>query len=118
MSDNTVQLFGNTERVFIYEDETGEFYVRPAVVVVDGNHIRFRNFTGYTVELNNPDLFGVAPIALASVGSAGDRKTVPLVNAQPGFHPYQVTVLTQGAERRREGKLAQGNSRPGAIIDR
>jgi len=117
MSENTEQLFGNTERVFIYEEGEGEFYVRPAVVVVEGNHIRFRNFTRYAAVLN-PGLFGVAPIGLAPKGAAGDQVTVMLVNGHPGFNPYDVTVLTQGAERSKEGRLAQGNSRPGAIIDR
>ena len=117
MSDNTVEFFGNTERVFIYEDGDGEFFVRPAAVVVDGNHIRFRNFTRYAAVLN-PGLFGAAPIGLAPKGTAGDQMTVALVNAHPGFNPYDVTVLVQGAERRSEGKPAKGNSRPGAIIDR
>jgi hypothetical protein len=117
MSDNGVELFGNTERVFIYQDDEGEYLVRPAVVVVDGNHIRFRNFTPHVVELN-PGLFGAAAIGLAPRGTQGDQLTVALVNAHPGFNPYQVTVLDQGVERRREGKLAKGNSRPGAIIDR
>jgi hypothetical protein len=117
MSENTVALFGKTERVFIYEEGAGEFLVRPAVVVVDGNHIRFRNFTSYPVELNSPELFGAAPIGLAPSGSSGDRRTVLLVNARPGFNPYDVTVFVQGAQRRGEAKLAQGNSRPGAIID-
>lgn len=111
--DSMASFFGNTERVFVFErsDPAGDAYyvVRPAVVLVDGNQIRFRNLTQRPV--------AVRGAFLASGGvdlAAGERKTVGLAaNNAAGFHEYVVTVTLPD-----KTVEAIGDSRPGAIIDR
>jgi hypothetical protein len=106
-------FFGSTERVFVFErkDQAGHPYyvVRPAVVLVDGNQVRFRNFTQHPVT--------VRAAFLASGGfdlAGGQRKTVSLAGSPAaGFYEYDVTVTVGG-----KPVDAIGDSRPGAIIDR
>ncbi len=109
-------VFGRTERVFVYDKcrdgKEHEFVVRPAVVVVDGNQIRFRNFTDFAIRIT-ADFFTARSVDLERKGGS-DRKTVTLVpDPEPGFHDYAVEVNVNG-----EWVEAKGESRPGAIIDR
>jgi hypothetical protein len=108
-------IFGSTERVFVYDRGTAtnhNFVVRPAVVVVDGNQIRFRNFTDFPIRIS-ADFFTARSVDLERKGGT-DRKTVTLVpNPEPGFREYLVEVNVNGTTVE-----ARGESRPGAIIDR
>ncbi|HYN03543.1 MAG TPA: hypothetical protein VE359_13930 [Vicinamibacteria bacterium] len=118
MSDVTAHsIFGNTERVFVYDKaargEPHRFVVRPAVVVVDGNQIRFRNFTDHEVTVD-ASFLQTRSVRLARRGAAGDRQTVPLgPGIEPRYYDYGVTVDVDGKQVN-----ADGESRPGAIIDR
>jgi hypothetical protein len=111
--DLMANFFGSTERVFVFErkDQAGNPYyvVRPAVVLVDGNQIRFRNFTAHPVNVRG------AFLASGSIDLAGgERKTVGLAGSPAaGFYEYVVTVTVAG-----KPVEAVGDSRPGAIIDR
>jgi len=111
--DLTVSFFGNTERVFIGERQHKDpFVVRPAVVLVDGNQIRFRNFTRYPVRIDASFLAG-GGVRLEPAGQPGDKRTQPLGSQTSGYYEYIVWVITPGGEVE-----AVGSSRPGAIIDR
>lgn len=116
MSDLTTEsMFGNTERVFVFERSVGgspQYVVRPAVVLVDGNQVRFRNFTPHRVRVE-ASFLAARSVDLAPRNSAGDRVTAGLGSPQPGFHEYTVKVATAAGDVE-----AVGDSRPGAIIDR
>ena len=109
-------IFGNTERVFVYlkPDAVPErrFRVRPAVVIVDGNQIRFRNFTDHPIRIS-AEFLTARSIDLERKGG-NDRRTVTLAaGSLLGYYEYRVQVEVDG-----KWVDAHGESRPGAIIDR
>ncbi len=108
------RLFGNTARAFVFERPAlQQYFVRPGVMVVDGNQIQFRNFAQHPVRIDAAFLVG-GGVNLAAHGAPGASATRSLVANPPlGFQEYSVTVQVPG-----KPVEAIGDSRPGAIIDR
>jgi len=111
MSEIRVDLFvGPTERVFIgYSQSQRKYVVRPPLVTVDGNQIRFRNFTEHEVTISDA-AFLDSSFTIPPRG----KVTVPLRAGIAGdLYEYRVTVSVGGVPEE-----AIGHSRPQVIIDR
>ena len=114
MSDvMTGSFFGNTERVFIYEEgprRRSSSCVRrwwSSTATTSGSETS----PAIPIRAHNPDLFGDAPIGLAPMGGGrpedGDARERPARDSTP----YDVTVYVRAA-RTRGGKAGEGRIAP------
>lgn len=92
-------------------NEPIRFYVRPGVIVIEDDQVRFRNFTGYRIRIEEANFLDKQSFDM----EVGEHKKVDLANGVvPNFYKYRVRVYVDA----NAPEDALGDSRPGAIIDR
>jgi hypothetical protein len=96
-------------------NEPLKFFVRPGVIVVEDDQVRFRNLTKFRIQVINADFLKEKSFYLEPRKQAGDHKKFDLADDSAGnFFEYDVLVY----EDPNAPAEAIGDSRPGAIIDR